>query len=100
MKKQTKKNKTSEFSEKESSGYYTRFAVKIPAKLKDNINPEHYKGEIETFDYLMDKLTEEELSGFCKGNIIKYVTREKHKGGVEDLKKARWYLEKLIYNKS
>jgi hypothetical protein len=66
----------------------------------DNINPEHYKGEIETFDYLADKLTKEELVGFCKGNIIKYVTREKKKGGVEDLKKSSWYLNKLIIIKS
>ncbi len=66
----------------------------------DNINPEHYKGEIETFDYLADKLTKEELEGFCKGNIIKYVTREKKKGGVEDLNKSSWYLNKLIIIKS
>lgn len=67
--------------------------------FKDQINPQHYKGQIETFDYLADKLSQEELSGFCKGNIIKYVTREKNKGGVEDLKKASWYLNKLIESK-
>lgn len=65
-------------------------------ETQDNINPQHYKGKIETFDYLVDKLTKEELEGFCKGNIIKYVTREKKKGSVEDLKKASWYLNKLI----
>ena len=36
--------------------------------------------------------------GFCVGNIIKYVTRHKVKGGVEDLKKAKWYIEYLIEN--
>ena len=33
---------------------------------------------------------------FCEGNVIKYVTRWKDKGGVEDLKKARHYIEMLI----
>jgi hypothetical protein len=35
---------------------------------------------------------------FCEGNVIKYVTRWKDKGGVEDLKKARHYLDLLIEN--
>ena len=34
--------------------------------------------------------------GFIEGNIIKYVTRYKDKNGLEDLEKARWYLNKLI----
>ena len=33
---------------------------------------------------------------FVEGNVVKYVTRWKHKGGVEDLKKARHYLDLLI----
>lgn len=35
---------------------------------------------------------------FLEGNIIKYLWRWKHKNGVEDLKKARWYLDRLIRN--
>jgi hypothetical protein len=34
--------------------------------------------------------------GYLEGNIIKYITRYKNKGGVEDLKKAQHYLSKLI----
>lgn len=34
--------------------------------------------------------------GFCEGNVIKYVSRWKEKGGVEDLKKAKHYIEVLI----
>ena len=34
--------------------------------------------------------------GFCEGNVVKYVTRYKDKNGVEDLKKAKHYLELLI----
>ena len=33
---------------------------------------------------------------YIEGNIIKYTTRYKFKNGIEDLKKAKWYLEKLI----
>lgn len=64
---------------------------------KAAINPEHYKvGGIETFDYLKAKLSPSQLAGFCKGNIIKYVSRSDHKNGVEDLEKAKWYLDRLI----
>lgn len=51
---------------------------------------------IETFDFIKAKCSTRELIGFCKGNIIKYITRENHKNGIEDLKKAQWYLDKLI----
>lgn len=34
--------------------------------------------------------------GFCEGNAIKYLTRWKDKGGIEDLKKAKHYIEMLI----
>lgn len=64
---------------------------------KDNINPDHYKvGGIETFDFMKAKLSKEALEGYCAGNVIKYVTRYSHKNGVEDLKKAQWYLSKMI----
>lgn len=64
---------------------------------KDNINPNHYIfGGIETIDYLDAKMTAEEYRGFLKGNVLKYVSREAEKNGEEDLKKAKWYLDKLI----
>ena len=59
-----------------------------------NINhPKHYNaGKIEVIDAI-----EEWNMGFCDGNVIKYVARHKHKGKpIEDLKKAKWYLERLI----
>lgn len=34
--------------------------------------------------------------GYFEGNVVKYVTRWRDKGGVEDLRKARHYLDKLI----
>lgn len=63
---------------------------------KDNINPDHYKvGGIETIDILKAKLTPEELAGFLKGNIVKYITRANHKNGAEDYAKAAWYADAL-----
>jgi hypothetical protein len=66
-------------------------------KQKDNINPQHYKvGGLEVIDIMKAKLSPTQFAGFCKGNVIKYVLRADHKGKVEDLKKAQFYLERLI----
>jgi len=55
--------------------------------------PSHYThGEIETIDYIRDTLTPEEFTGYCTGNVLKYLSRWRHKGGVEDLHKAQRYL--------
>lgn len=64
----------------------------------DNINhPTHYTStKIETIEIIRDKLSAEAFEGFCIGNVLKYVTRYKLKNGFEDLKKARWYLDKII----
>lgn len=60
-------------------------------------NPLHYTtGGIETIDYLKAKMTSEQFRGFLIGNVLKYVSRYPHKNGVEDLKKAEWYLNRLI----
>lgn len=59
--------------------------------------PQHYTtGAIEVIDAIDDTLTVEEFVGYCKGNTIKYVFREKHKGGTQDLEKAAWYLNRAI----
>ena len=64
----------------------------------DNVDrPMHYAaGSIECIDAIEAQLSAEEFRGYLKGNIIKYLWREKHKGGVESLKKAKWYLNKLL----
>ena len=69
-----------------------------PIKDVDNVNhPKHYTtGKIECIAYIEDKLTPEEFRGYIKGNAIKYITRERNKGGDEDLKKTKWYLDRLI----
>lgn len=64
----------------------------------DNVNhPSHYtEGKIECIEYIEDKLTLKEYRGYIKGNVLKYITREKYKNGDEDLKKAKWYLDRLV----
>ena len=53
----------------------------------DNVqHPSHYtNGDIETIDYIRDKLSIVEFIGYCIGNVLKYVSRWRFKGGVEDL---------------
>lgn len=60
---------------------------------EDTVNhPKHYNfGKIEVIDAIEDW-----GCGFHVGNVIKYVARYKHKNGLEDLKKAKWYLDRLI----
>lgn len=64
--------------------------------MTDNVNhPPHYTaGGVECIDAIRASLTEEEFRGFCKGNVIKYIWRERLKGGNESLAKAAWYLDK------
>ena len=59
----------------------------------EKISPSYYKKGIEVTDFILSN----DL-GWCEGNIIKYVIRYKAKNGLEDLEKAKWYLEKLIEN--
>jgi hypothetical protein len=58
--------------------------------------PEHYnKGGVEAIDYIKQQLGDE-FRAYCEGNVHKYIHRYKYKNGVEDLRKARVYLEWLI----
>lgn len=58
-------------------------------------HPDHYqmKNGLEVID-IIDAVTD--VKAFCKGNAIKYICREDKKNGVEDLKKADWYIQYLI----
>lgn len=69
-----------------------------PIPKEDVVNhPYHYTdGIIECIEAIEAALTDEEFRGYCKGNCIKYIWRERHKGGTESLKKAQWYLNRLI----
>ena len=64
----------------------------------DNVNnPPHYKqGKVECIEAIQSALTEEEFRGYCKGNAMKYIWRERHKGGKESIEKAMWYLDYMM----
>ena len=77
-------------------------AIAKRVTLKSNhkyspIHPSHYvHGEHDLLYHLKDILTYDEYTGAIKFNIIKYVSRYKDKNGLEDLKKAQYYLGDLI----
>lgn len=65
----------------------------------DSVNhPDHYtRGKIECIDALAAATHDlQGMDAVCTANAIKYLWRWKHKNGIEDLKKARWYLDRLI----
>jgi hypothetical protein len=61
-------------------------------------SPPHYKsGGIEAIEGIEASMAPEAYAGYLKGNIMKYMWRYERKGKpVEDLKKAQWYLGRLI----
>lgn len=65
---------------------------------KDNINPQHYRnGKVECIDAIESATVNKPgLQAYCVGNIIKYLWRYESKNRLEDVKKAQWYLNKLI----
>ena len=67
----------------------------IDFAITNRVNhPSHYNKGIETIDYI-----ESWNMNFNTGNVIKYVTRAGHKDDkLEDLQKAKWYLEREIAN--
>ena len=65
----------------------------------DPVNkPQHYRvGEVECIDYIQQQLGTG-VRDYLRGQIYKYMHRHQYKGAeVEDLRKARWYIDKLIY---
>ena len=67
--------------------------------MSDNVDhPKHYtKGSIECIDAIESATADlRGIEAVCTAQVLKYIWRWKWKNGVEDLKKARWYLDKLI----
>lgn len=69
-----------------------------PMRTEDNVNhPSHYtQGGIECIEAIKASMTASEFRGYLKGNAMKYMWRYQLKNGVEDLRKAQWYLNRLI----
>jgi hypothetical protein len=66
-----------------------------PAKEVINKPPHYTQGEIECIDAIKSMLTVEEFRGYCKGQAVAYIWREKYKGGDTDIGKAGWYCHRL-----
>lgn len=64
----------------------------------DNVNhPSHYEtGNFECIDVMIETQGKEAVMNFCVCNAFKYIYRHNNKNGVEDIKKAKWYLDKYI----
>ena len=80
---------------------YTRsqYVEAIEKEVPDAVNhPSHYTGAgIECIEAIKASMTPDALAGYLKGNVQKYLWRyEKKVNPIEDLKKARWYLDYLI----
>ena len=69
-----------------------------PKDKPDLVNhPSHYEtGKFECIEVMEEALGRDVVKGFCIGNAFKYLYRAKRKNGLEDLKKAQWYLNRVI----
>jgi len=72
--------------------------AEIEKVRQDIINsPGHYADStIECIDAMEAMMTPEQFIGYLRGNVFKYQWRYEKKNGIEDLKKAQWYLDKLV----
>lgn len=60
-------------------------------------SPSHYtQASMETIDVIENSIPHEHFCGYLRGNILKYMLRYEYKHGIQDLKKAQWYLNRLI----
>lgn len=65
----------------------------------DEVNsPAHYNyGKVECIEAIEESMTPDSFKGYLKGNTMKYLWRyERKSNALQDLKKAQWYLDKLI----
>jgi hypothetical protein len=64
----------------------------------DNVEkPAHYnQSGIECIQAIEASMSKDQFCGYLKGNVQKYIWRYEDKNKIEDLKKAQWYLNKLI----
>ena len=75
--------------------------VNQPSQSYDPVEkPMHYDGQVECIEYIRDRLGHEGFISYCWGSVIKYQHRWKDKGGIESLRKARWFLNRLIQEES
>lgn len=82
----------------EKTGIMTPLDDYVSSKSDPVNSPSHYNsGGIEAIEAIEAALSSEGFRGYLKGNVMKYMWRyEKKAKPIEDLKKARWYLDRLI----
>ena len=71
----------------------------VPSKRADDlqVGGDHYKNMgVQPWKAMEAWMTPEQFAGFLRGNAIKYLARCDAKGGIDDVKKARHYIDKLI----
>lgn len=66
--------------------------------INDNVNhPSHYEtGSFECIDVMLETQGKEAVKNFCLCNAFKYIYRHNNKNGLEDIRKAKWYIDKYI----
>ena len=74
------------------------FSYPVESEEHDNVNsPQHYLGKVECIDCIESATAGlNGIEAVCTGNAIKYLYRWKKKNGIEDLKKAKYYIDKII----
>lgn len=70
-------------------------AVELIVGLDNVHHPHHYnQGNIECIDAMISAFGKQAVANFCMCNAFKYMWRHKQKGGIEDIDKMDWYLNK------
>lgn len=71
--------------------------AEVQKARKSQVGGDHYINMgVQPWDAMEAWMTTQEFKGFLRGNAIKYLARSNCKGGLEDIKKAKHYLTKLI----
>jgi len=87
---------------KRNNGGTFPFCSPIPAGRMEKQNEHQIGGDhyvtksVQPWDAMKAWMSHEEFAGFLRGNVIKYIARYKDKGGLDDLQKARHYLDKFV----
>lgn len=78
--------------------FFNNVVVEDKDATNDNVNhPSHYEtGKFECINVMIETQGVEAVKNFCICNAFKYLYRAKKKNGLEDYKKAKWYIEKYI----
>ena len=70
----------------------------LPKDAEDIVNhPSHYEtGKFECFDVMREAFGDEAVKNFCICNAFKYLYRHQRKNGIEDIRKAKWYIDHFL----